>query len=183
MDFFVQHLFFCNAPSFCKFKSLICLPYVILFCYKVTFVHTLLNRFFVASTRSLLAIVLYLSYVINFFCKFLNKSRFFHNLYNGHAILCRFREQRRNLEEDVEEIKKAGITDVMVLMQVRLMTSSSFSYIVTMFCRLQSFASTECLDYSRSTPRRVLRSTTYPWRMDVCPASLFFWKQSLGYKR
>ena len=71
----------------------------------------------------------------------------------------------------------------MVLMQVRLMTSSSFSYIVTMFCRLQSFASTECLDYSRSTPRRVLRSTTYPWRMDVCPASLFFWKQSLGYKR
>ena len=107
----------------------------------------------------------------------------FPNLYNGHAILCRFREQRRNLEEDVEEIKKAGITDVMVLMQVRLMTSSSFSYIVTMLCRLQSFASTECLDYSRSTPRRVLRSTTYPWRMDVCPASLFFWKQSLGYKR
>ena len=42
------------------------------------------------------------------------------------GILCRFREQRRNLEEDVEEIKKAGITDVMVLMQVRLMASSSF---------------------------------------------------------
>ena len=30
----------------------------------------------------------------------------------------RFREQRRNLEEDVEVIAKAGITDVMVLMQV-----------------------------------------------------------------
>jgi len=30
---------------------------------------------------------------------------------------CRFREQRRNLEEDVEVIAKTGITDVMVLMQ------------------------------------------------------------------
>ena len=130
LDFSVQHLFFCNIPSFCKFKSLICLPYVILFCYKVTFVHALLNRFFVASTRSLLAIVLCLSYVINFFCKLLNKSRFLHKLYNSYAILCRFREQRRNLEEDVEEIKKAGITDVMVLMQVRLMASSSFFLIL-----------------------------------------------------
>ena len=92
--------------------------------------HTPLNRFFVATTRSLLAIVLCLSYVINFFCKFLNKSRFLHNIYNGHAILFRFREQRRNLGEDVEEIKKAGITDVMVLMQVRLMTSSSFFLIL-----------------------------------------------------
>lgn len=79
--------------------------------------HTPHDHFFVASTGSLLTIVLCLSYVINFFCKFLFKSRFLHNLYNGHTILCRFREQRRNLEEDVEEIKKAGITDVMVLMQ------------------------------------------------------------------
>ena len=67
LDFSVQHLFFCNIPSFCKFKSLICLTYAILFYYKVTFVHTPLNRFFVANTRSLLAIVLCLSYVINFF--------------------------------------------------------------------------------------------------------------------
>ena len=81
--------------------------------------HTLRDHFFVASTRSLLTLVLCLPYVINFFCKLLNTSGFLHNLYNGHAILCRFREQRRNLEEDVEEIKKAGITDVMVLMQVR----------------------------------------------------------------
>ena len=100
--------------------------------------HTPHDHFFVASTGSLLTIVLCLSYVINFFCKFLFKSRFLHNLYNGHTILCRFREQRRNLEEDVEEIKKAGITDVMVLMQVRLMASLSFLILEPCFvgCRV-----------------------------------------------
>ena len=77
--------------------------------------------------------------------------------------MARFREHRRNLVEDVESLVRAQITDVMVLMLVRLRWHLGITLYSAPARRLSS-GSTEFPACWRSTGSRGSLYTMCPWR-------------------